>query len=87
MYYNLKVKRVNGHVIEDSIDTQLDASTINTIRKSIDACVDFSIYKEYSRPYTKAWDMLIRLVQTETNNFRAVNIASKIMMRARMEVS
>ena len=88
MYYKLKEKLdSNGMVLEGYVNTQLNMETVYEISQSIDACADFSIYDCFREAYTKAWNMLLMLLKTETDNIKAINIASKIMSRARLEVS
>lgn len=88
MYYKIKEKLSNdGTVIQGYINTLLDMETVYEISQAIDACADFSIYECYRESYMKAWNLLIGLLRTSTNNTLAINTASIIMSRARMEVS
>lgn len=88
MYYKLKEKiDKNGNILEGYINTKLDMDTVYEISQSIDACADFSIHDCFKEAYTKAWNRLLDILRTETDNDRAINITSIIMSRARVEVS
>lgn len=88
MYYKLKEKlNKDGTVREGYINTKLDMDTVYEISQSIDACADFSIYDCFREAYTKAWNKLLDVLRTETDNNRAINITSIIMSRARVEVN
>ena len=88
MYYKLKEKlNKDGTVMEGYINTKLDMDTVYEISQSIEACADFSIYDCFREAYTKAWNKLLDVLKTETDNIKAIDTTSVIMSRARAEVS
>lgn len=88
MYFKIKEHRLdNGQVKETYINTKLDIDTVYEVAEAIDACYDFTLYKCFRAAYTKAWNKLLDLLETETDNRKAVNHISIIMSRARLEAS
>ena len=87
MKYNIKLrkqKRGCSYPKEKYVDSKLDELTVEYIKFCIDACIDFVSYKCFKSSYVKAWDTLINLLRTETDNDKALDETSKIMARARV---
>jgi len=87
MKYHIKLrkqKRGCSYPKEKYVDSKLDEFTVEYIKFCIDACIDFVSYRYSKNSYIKAWDTLINLLKTETDNDKALDETSKIMARARV---
>ena len=79
-----KQKRDYSYPKEKYVESKLNELTIEHIKFCIDACIDFVFYKCFENAYNKAWDSLVNLLKTETDNAKALDETSKIMAKARV---
>ena len=88
MYFKIKEQRLdNGRVKETYINTKLDVETVFEVNEAIEACCDFSLYDCFKKAYTKAWNKLLDILETETDDYKALDMTSIIMAHARLEAS